>query len=296
MRLIKYHACGGEPFRRLIVEDNGQFEVGVHPEIKAFGCVFTNVNVVRTADNQVEFDLPGPKDWSIEMADYFMSPEYKVWVGGHSPSIETMLDAHVIQGKLPTLVQDFDAFYVDLQQKINALNLPDIVFGHNTIKQTNRNQHFDVWMLYKHNLMLDGKISVMRSNLGELVFQEDFISAKGTMWWLREHNKQLMELAAKHDMLAAFITFGESHRREREFFYSFITHEGATTHRPVDPAEFMHLSVHGQFPELVIVDEGEGYRLTVNYRQYFPKAYLDLQAAVNITVGDNYALDLLRFI
>ncbi|UAW96188.1 hypothetical protein MPK64_gp044 [Erwinia phage pEa_SNUABM_16] len=296
MRLLSYGACGGEPFRRLIVEDNGLLEIGVHPEIKAFGCVFTNVNVGRRIDGTAELDLPDAKDWSIEMADYFLSPEYKQWVGGHTPRIETMLDAHVIKGKLPMLVQDFDAFYADLQQKINALNLPDIVFEHNRIKQTNLNQQFDVWMLYKYNLMLDGKISVTRSNLGELVFQEDFISAKGTTWWLREHNKQLMALAAKHDMLAAFITFGTSHRNEREFFYSFITHEGDTSHRPVDPAEFMHLSVHGQFPELVITDEGEGYRLSVNYGQYFPKAYLDLQAATNITIGSNYALNLLRFI
>lgn len=296
MRLLSYGACGGTPFRRLVVKDDGQFEVGVHPKIEAFGCVFTNVNVGRIADDAVEFDLPDAGDWSINMADYFLSPEYKQWVGGHTPRIETMLDAHVIKGKLPTLVQDFDAFYADLQQKINALNLTDIVFEHNTIKQTNLNQKFDVWMLYKYNLMLDGKISVTRSNVGELVFQEDFISAKGTTWWLREHNKTLMELARRHDMLAAFITFGTSHRNEREFFYSFVTQEGDTSHRPVDPAEFLHLSVHGQFPELDIKDEGEGYRLNVNYGQYFPQAYHDLQKAVNITIGSNYALNLLRFI
>ncbi|AWY08323.1 hypothetical protein HOT49_gp043 [Erwinia phage vB_EamM_Alexandra] len=296
MRLLSYGACGGTPFRRLVVKDDGQFEVGVHPKIEAFGCVFTNVNVGRIADDAVEFDLPDSGDWAIDMADYFLSPEYKQWVGGHTPRIETMLDAHVIKGKLPTLVQDYDAFYADLQQKINALDLPDIVFEHNTIKQTSLNQKFDVWMLYKYNLMLDGKISVTRSNVGELVFQEDFISAKGTTWWLREHNKQLMELAARHDMLAAFITFGVSHRNQQEFFYSFITNEGDQTQRPVEPAEFLHMSVHGQFPELVITDRGKDYNLAVNYRQFFPESYHTLKDAVHITIGSNYALNLLRFI
>ena len=296
MRLLKYGACAGEPFRRLIVEDAGELEIGIHPKIEAFGCMFTNVNVGRVSDSLVEFDIPQASDWSVVMADSFLLPEYRERIGDHTPRIEMMLDAHIIKGKLPTLVQDFDAFVEELRAKVATTGLPNIEFMHDRINQTDKGYSFDLWMLYKYNLMLDGKMNVTRSKAEELIFQDNHISEKGTEWWLREHNKQLMELARTHDMLAAFITFGVSNRNDREFFYTFVMSDGSQTQRPVDASEFMHLSVHGKFPDVAIVDNEGGYNFDCNFIHHFPKAYHDLQDATNITIGHNYALNLLRFI
>lgn len=296
MKLLSYEACGGTPFRILRVEDSGQLADGKHERIDLFGCIFTNVAVshdIRTGD--AILSLPTANDWRVNLTNPMFTKEYMDWFDGYSPTIEVLLDAHKLKALLPNITQEFDQFVAWLKEQVAKMPTLEVVFDRDTLKAVKTGNKYDIWMLYRHYLMVDGNLIVTRNPEGDVIFHDAHISEKGTQHWLHEHNKEMMRLAAENDLLAAYITFGVDRGRP-QYQYTFVARDGGYIHRPVDDAEFTHISIRGQMPVVLFKDEGANLNLKVNIDQHFKQKYLDFTRTAQPSIGYNHALNLIRFI
>ena len=296
MKLLGYAACGGTPFRILRVEDSGKLTDGTHERIDLFGCIFTNVDVSHDIDTgHAILSLPEPTDWRVDLTSTMFTKEYMDWFNGYTPTIEVLLNAHKLKALLPNITQEFDQFVEWLKEQTAKMPTLEVAFKHDTLTAVKTHNKYDIWMLYKHYLMVDGNLTVTRNPEGDVIFHDAHISEKGTQHWLLEHNKEMMRLAAENDLLAAYITFGTD-RGAPKYQYTFVAHDGGYMHRPVDDAEFMHIAIRGQMPVVTFKDEGANLNLTVDIDQHFPQKYLDFTRTARPTIGYNHALNLIRFI
>ncbi|UAW52830.1 hypothetical protein pEaSNUABM23_00048 [Erwinia phage pEa_SNUABM_23] len=296
MKLLGYAACGGTPFRILRVQDYGKLTDGTHERLDLFGCIFTNVDVSHDIDTNLAYlSLPTANDWRVNLTNPMFTKEYMDWFNGYSPTLEVMLDAHKLKALLPNITQEFDQFVDWLKVQIAKMPTLEVSFKNDTLTAVATGNKYDIWMLYKHYLMVDGNLIVTRNPEGDVIFHDAHISEKGTKHWLLEHNKEMMRLAAENDLLAAYITFGAV-RGHPQYQYTFVTREGDYMHRPVDEAEFTHIAIRGQMPVVLFKDEGANLNLTVNIDQHFPQKYLDFTRTAHPVIGYNHALNLIRFI
>ncbi|QZE55905.1 hypothetical protein pEaSNUABM52_00047 [Erwinia phage pEp_SNUABM_52] len=293
MQLLAYiPAATTGVFRTLRVLDLG-LEPGHVEELKLFNCVFNNVEIVST-------EVPGVSDilirdaysWRVDPHFIRLDAEYSYWCGKHTPSIEQMLDAHIMKGHVPDLIADFDQFIAWLKAelaKLPRVATDDLKFAGSEMKHGNN--RYDLWLLFKHYLMLDGQMTLTHSPENDIGVSDLFISDKGVRWWLVEHNKTLMDIARSSNMLAAYITFDT----RRGAHYSFVYDDGQTVVRHVDESEFMHMAVHGQFPKVSITESDTVYDLNFDFAEFFTEKYHKYNNHVFIG-GQSEARDLVRFI
>lgn len=296
MKLLGYAACGGTPFRILRVEDAGKLTDGTHERIDLFDCIFTNVDVSHDIDTgHAILALPQATDWRVDLTSKMFTKEYMAWFRGYSPTIEVLLDAHKLKALLPNITQEFDQFVEWLKAETAKMPTLEVTFKYDTLTAVKTGSKYDIWMLYKHYLMVEGNLTVTRNPEGDVIFHDAHISEKGTQHWLHEHNKELMRLAAENDLLAAYITFGVDRGRP-QYQYTFVARDGGYATRQVDDAEFMHIAIRGLMPKVLMQDAGANLNMTVSIEHHFPQKYLDFERSARPTIGYNHALNLIRFI
>lgn len=292
---------GGEYVRDMVIDfgDHPKPDVGHHDELYLFDLRLTDVDVYHEQDG-VHLCLP---DMNHIYANFDMeicrSQEYQFWMGDNAPapSADAIVQAHIVKGRLPNLHKDFDTFVewlFDRMREIPRLNIDHMVLkGKGQMYDANTKNSYDLWGMFRYWLMLGRNLTIGYSLDNQITFNDTHISEKGVRWWLIEHNKQLMEVARENDLLAAFITFGsDSPGSEDEYAYTFVGKEGNFMRSHVDVSEFMHLAVHGHFPELVCDSSGKNFNVTFNFAQYFPEEY---HAYQNYRGGD-YHRALSRFV
>lgn len=294
MQLLAYiPAATTGVFRTLRVLDLG-LEPGHVEELKLFNCVFNNVEIVSSEVPGVsDILIPDAYRWRVDPHFIRLDAEYIYWCGKHTPSIEQMLDAHIMKGHVPDLIEDFDQFIVWLKAelaKLPRVATDDLKFAGSEMKHGNN--RYDLWLLFKHYLMLDGQMTLTHSPENDIGVSDLFISDKGVRWWLVEHNKTLMDIARSSNMLAAYITFDT---RRGGAHYSFVYDDGQTVVRHVDESEFMHMAVHGQFPKVSITESDTVYDLNFDFAEFFTEKYHKYNNHVFIG-GHSEARDLVRFI
>lgn len=295
MRLLSFTACGGKPFRTLAVAD-AQLTEGLHEELRMFDCVFTNVTV-RVENDVTHLDIPTHLDWTPDFSvERTSDPEYIEIVGQYSPSIETLLSAHIIKGALPTLVQDHDAFIDNIVAQINALpqiDPDDIKRSKNCLWY--KNMQVNTWELYQNYLMVGGDLYVKYGADQQIHFANNHIPEQGLTWWVTEHNKQVMKFAQENEMLCGYFSFANDrwpHNTKTQ--YTFVYPTGVAHPILVDDREFYHMAMLNKFPVLSWRQDGDSRVLNFEYREYFPEAYHKYRDTVS--VANNMTLGVLRFI
>ncbi|QYW05064.1 hypothetical protein pEaSNUABM21_00050 [Erwinia phage pEa_SNUABM_21] len=278
-----------------------EFPVGEHPKWDGFGLNLTNVKIIPDLAKDAVPDsfyvtIDSHLDWSVDLdrIDTF-SADYLIWCGKHTPSIEAVLEAHMIKGQLPNLVQDFDAFVADLQERLDnmtSLAKDRMTISGSTLIDSDTTAKYNLWAIYRHCLMLDNKMVLLYGKDNHIHVSDTHVSEKGIGWWLTEHNKHMMSIAQQNDLLAAYITF------ERDSSgYTFVGADGTQVKRPVESSEFMHMAHHGLFPKVVVREDEDGrnFELSFDYAEYFPQAYHDFVNHAWAGRSDR-SRDLVRFI
>lgn len=312
MRLLAYlpganipRTLGSDYVRALVIDCPAPgIAEGYHEELQMFNVIVKNADVFSLASEQHGHDLiyVCVKNMSDVVAafdtDICTTQDYQFWMGDNAsaPNSDDIISAHIIKGHLPDLHKDFDAFVEWLfseMRKVPRINIDHMVLkGKGVLYDANTKQRYDLWQMYRNYLMLDGAIAVGYSLDNFVTLSDLHISDKGVNWWLQEHNRQLMELAAEHNLLACYVTFGTDSRNNEDFAYTFVSREGNYMRRPVEVNEFLYMAMHGVFPKLTCHGTDRHFNVTFEYAEYFPLAYHNYANHK----GDEHSRNLSRFI
>lgn len=305
MRLLSYMPSAGIPasfgdgyVRALIVEDC-DIAVGHHEHLEAFTLRLTDIDVIEYEGLTYlcikSFDNIRT---AVSEIDY-LSEEYRKWFGkkAYVPSVDAVTEAHILKGRMPTLLQDFDnfvAWFKDQLASIERLDMANLTFTGCRLYDAAVRGTYDLWEIYRHYLRLDGKMDIGYTPTNEIQVNDLHISANGVSWWLIEHNKQLQEIAQQNDLHTIFLDFKNDARQGSDYAYYFVGREGNYVKRPVDESEFRHMAIHGLFPEIIIADEGKSLNIKFDYMDFFTQRYHDFNNYAWRT-SDN-VVNLMRFI
>lgn len=291
MRLVSYQPCGGAPFRRLCLLDARELDAGPGQTLNLFGCVFTNA-IVEHIDEFSYISLPQSSDWSFDRDAFAKeNPDYSNVRFG--PVIETVLDAHILKGAWPELLDDHDMFVLEVVKQMKALPKVDAddvdLCGS---KLSYRRQEINTWELYASYLLMERDMSVVYGQDENIHFQSNYIPKQGLDAWVIEFNKRLMRLAQEADLLCGYFCLEDDRGRQPTSAVYFVSPTGSVYQRRLDTSEFIHIGLRGNYPEMIISHTDETTNFTFEYSKFLPPDYNRFR---DLTRSSN-SLELLRYI